>query len=149
MKRYGFTTKSVTNYEDDQIVIPVADAKCLNVAHLVEHASMSLFKPLDEFAVLYKALGHEFGIGHLSSTETILVLNLFDIQLSDRIQGMRMPEDSVETFKVLEDEWAEIRHEFVKAKLEARVKLSSKKYVAILPCAEIKRFEFPQAFSSK
>ena len=48
MKRYGFTTKSVTNYEDDQIVIPVADAKCLNVAYLVEHASMSLFKPLDE-----------------------------------------------------------------------------------------------------
>lgn len=149
MKMYGFSTKSLTIYEDDQIIIPMAEANCLNVAYLIEHATMRLFKSLDEFAALYKALGHEFGIGHLNPPETILILNLFDIQLSDRIQGTRMPEDSLETYKVLEDEWSKIRNEFVKSKFEAKIKIASKKYIAILPCVEIKRFEFPQAFSAK
>ena len=149
MKTYGFYSKSITNYEDDQIVIPIGESNCSNVAYLIEHAVMTSFMSLDEYACLYKALGHEFGIGHLNSSETILLLNLFDIQLSNRIQGLRKPDDSHETYKVLEDEWMKIRHEFVKAKLEARIKLSSRKYVAILPCVQIQRFEFPKAFSSK
>ena len=131
MKLYGFTRKSLTNYEDDQITIPVEENKCENVALLIEHATMGSFYFLDEFVDMYRALGHEFGIGHLHSNETILILNLFDIKLIKRFQSFQKPEDSSDTCQILNDEWYKIRHEFVKAKIEANAKFTSKKIHAI------------------
>ena len=131
MKLYGFTRKSLTNYEDDQITIPVEENKCENVALLIEHATMGSFYFLDEFVDMYRALGFEFGIGHLHSNETILILNLFDIKLIKRFQSFQKPEDSSDTCQILNDEWYKIRHEFVKAKIEANAKFTSKKIHAI------------------
>lgn len=149
MKTWGYSKKSIINYEDDQIVIPVAEANCFNIAPLIEHATMDSFYSLDEFANLYKALGHEFGMGHLNSTETVLILNLFDIKLSNRIQALPMPNDSRNTEKVLLDEWWKIRHNYIKAEIQAKLCLVSKKYVPIFSCMPIKHFEFPRTFSSK
>lgn len=149
MKTWGFSKKSITNYEDDQIVIPIAEANCLNIAPLIEHAIMGSFYSLDEFASLYKALGHEFGMGHLNSTETVLILNLFDISLSNRIQALQMPNNSQNTEKVLLDEWWKVRHNYIQAELQARLSVALKKYVPIFSCMPIKHFEFPRTFSSK
>ncbi len=149
MKLYGFTRKSLTNYEDDQITIPVEENNCENIALLIEHATMSSFYSLDEFVNMYRALGLEFGIGHLNSNETILILNLFDIKLLERFQSFQTSEDSSDTCQVLNDEWYKIRHEFVKAEIEANAKFTSKKYTPLSPCIPILPFEFPKPLSSK
>lgn len=146
MKICGFYTKSVTCYDDDQISIPIAETNCVNIGRLVEHATMSPFYSLEEFARLYRALGHEYGIGHLNSTETILVLNLFDMKLAERLSAMSKSDDSPQTYKVIEDEWLKIRHLFIVAELEASIKRKSRKYSQISPCEAVKPFEFPKPF---
>lgn len=149
MKIYGFTRKSLTNYEDDQITIPVAENNCPNIALLIEHATMGSFYSLDELANLFHALGHEYGIGHLNSSETILILNLLDINLLERFRSLQQPDDSSDTCKVLNDEWYRIRHEFLKAELQASTELAAKKQTPISPCIPIQRFEFPKPLSTK
>lgn len=149
MKLYGFTRKSLINYEDDQITIPVVENNCANIPLLIEHATMASFYSLDEFADMYRSLGLEFGIGHLNSNETILILNLFDIKLLERFYPFQKPDDSPDTCKVLNDEWYRIRNEYVTAKIEANAKFAARKQTPIPPCIPIQRFEFPKPFSSK
>ena len=149
MKLYGFTRKSLTNYEDDQITIPVAENNCANIPLLIEHATMASFYSLDELANMYRALGLEFGIGHLNSSETILILNLFDIKLLERVHPLGKPNDSRDTRNALIDEWYEIRNEFVKANIEANAVLAAKKQNPKTPCIPIQRFEFPKPLSGK
>ena len=149
MKLYGFTRKSLTYYEDDQITIPVAENNCANIPLLIEHATMASFYSLDELSNMYRALGLEFGIGHLNSSETILILNLFDIKLLERVYPFQKPDDSPDTCKVINDEWCRIRHEYVKAKFEANAKLAARKQTPLPPCIPIQRFEFPKPLSSK
>jgi hypothetical protein len=149
MKIYGFTKKSLTNYEDNQITIPVAESRCSNIPLLVEHATMNTFYTLEDFAQIYWALGHEYGIGHLNSTETILMLNHFDIKLADRFQALRKPEDLSDVCQVFYDEWHKTRHEYKRAEIDARSKLISRRYAPIPPCTAIKPVEIPGTFSSK
>jgi hypothetical protein len=149
LKAYGFTRKFLTHYEDDQITIQVTENSCPNIPLLIEHATMGTFYTLDEFASLYRALGLEFGIGHLNANETILILNHFDVNLLKRFQFLQKPDDSIETCKVLSDEWCEIRHEYVKANIEASAELASRKNATKTPCTPIWRFAFPGSLSNK
>ncbi len=144
MRICGFYTKSITSYDDDQISIPIESNACINIARLVDHASVGTFYSAEEFASLYRALGHEYGIGHASSTETILALNLFDLKFAIRMNEMLSSDDSPETCDALEDQWARIRHQFLAAEYEASIKRTSRENERILPCVPVKPFEFPK-----
>jgi hypothetical protein len=118
--------------------------KCRNVPLLVEHAVMDSFSVIEDLATLYKCLGDEFGKGHLSPQETILIINLFDEKLLATIERL-MKEQGVSEYNVSTHRlYDSVRSEFKNARALVEIHRLSESKEPIPECHRIKPFEWPK-----
>lgn len=144
MKYCRLNNANSWQYEDNQLTLPIKDSKCVNAIYLTEYAVMGMFYSTRQLREMYACLGHEYGLKHLSDSETVLLMNAFDGHLMTVVQNEAKGAGESEEGEYAHRLFNSTRHEFLISKVDIEYRLLAEFDLDPPSCASLPRFAFPK-----